>query len=131
MTSVPDISASGVDLSEAARQLELAVHDAQVGYDCVALGNLDRAHEHAITARIAADAAETILRTALGAGGEWRPAGELPGQAGEQEGGGGDAEDRDADQHHGVQPQVGVGADEQPAERVHLVGQRVDLADRL
>ncbi len=68
MTSVPDISASGVDLSEAARQLELAVHDAQVAYDCVALGNLDRAHEHAITARIAADSAETILRAALGAG---------------------------------------------------------------
>jgi hypothetical protein len=69
MASVPEIDASGVDLSEAARQLELAVHDAQVAYDCVALGNLDRAHEHAITARIAADAAETILRTALGPGG--------------------------------------------------------------
>jgi hypothetical protein len=66
MTSVPDISASGIDLSEAARQLELAVHDAQVAYDCVALGNLDRAHEHAITARIAADAAEHLLRAALG-----------------------------------------------------------------
>jgi hypothetical protein len=68
MTSVPDISASGIDLSEAARQLELAVHDAQVSYDCVALGNLDRAHEHAITARIAADAAEHLLRAALGEG---------------------------------------------------------------
>jgi hypothetical protein len=67
MTSVPDISASGVDLGEAARQLELAVHDAQVAYDCVALGDLDRAHEHAITARTAADAAETILRAALAA----------------------------------------------------------------
>ena len=66
MTSIPDISASGIDLSEAARQLELAVHDAQVAYDCVALGNLDRAHEHAITARIAADAAEHLLRAALG-----------------------------------------------------------------
>jgi hypothetical protein len=68
MTSVPDINASGIDLSEAARQLELAVHDAQVAYDCIALGNLDRAHEHAITARIAADAAEHLLRAALGAG---------------------------------------------------------------
>lgn len=68
MTSVPDISASGIDLNEAARQLELAVHDSQVAYDCVALGNLDRAHEHAITARIAADAAEHLLRAALGAG---------------------------------------------------------------
>jgi hypothetical protein len=65
MTSVPDINANGVDMSEAARQLELAVHDAQVAYDCVALGNLDRAHEHAITARIAADAAEHLLRAAL------------------------------------------------------------------
>jgi len=68
MTSVPDINANGVDLSEAARQLELAVHDAQVAYDCVALGNLDRAHEHAITARIASDAAEHLLRAALDAG---------------------------------------------------------------
>jgi hypothetical protein len=68
MMGVPDTSANGIDLSEAARQLELAVHDAQVAYDCVALGNLDRAHEHAITARTAADAAETILRAALGAG---------------------------------------------------------------
>ena len=68
MTSVPDINASGIDLSEAARQLELAVHDAQVAYDCMALGNLDRAHEHAITARIAADAAEHLLRAALEAG---------------------------------------------------------------
>lgn len=68
MTSVPDSSPDGVDLGEAARQLELAVHDAQVAYDCVALGNLDRAHTHAITARAAVDAAETILRAALGEG---------------------------------------------------------------
>jgi hypothetical protein len=68
MTSTPDTSEGGVDLAEAARQLELAVHDAQVAYDCVALGKLDRAHLHAITARTAADAAETILRTALSEG---------------------------------------------------------------
>ena len=68
MTSVPDVTANGVDMSEAARQLELAVHDAQVAYDCVGLGNLDRAHEHAITARIAADSAEHLLRAALDAG---------------------------------------------------------------
>ncbi len=68
MTSVPDVNENGIDLSEATRQLELAVHDAQVAYDCVALGNLDRAHEHAITARIAADAAEHLLRAALGSG---------------------------------------------------------------
>ena len=64
---MPEVSRSDVDLNEAARQLELAVHDAQVAYDCIALGNLDRAHTHAITARTAADAAETVLRAALGA----------------------------------------------------------------
>ena len=63
-----DTNANAVDLSEAARQLELAVHDAQVAYDCVGLGNLDRAHEHAITARVATDAAEHLLRAALDAG---------------------------------------------------------------
>jgi hypothetical protein len=68
MTSVPDVNVNGVDMSEAARQLELAVHDAQVAYDCVGLGNLERAHEHAITARIAADSAEHLLRAALEAG---------------------------------------------------------------
>ncbi len=68
MTSMPDTSENGIDLAEAARQLELAVHDAQVAYDCVGLGNLDRAHEHAITARAAADAAEHLLRAALGTG---------------------------------------------------------------
>ena len=67
MTSEPT-GQGGIDLAEAARQLELAVHDAQVAYDCVALGNLDRAHTYAITARAAADAAETVLRAALGAG---------------------------------------------------------------
>lgn len=68
MTSVPDVNIKGVDMSEAARQLELAVHDAQVAYDCVGLGNLERAHEHAITARIATDSAEHLLRAALEAG---------------------------------------------------------------
>jgi hypothetical protein len=66
MTSTPEASRSDIDLDEAARQLELAIHDAQVAYDCMALGNLDRAHTYAITARTAADAAETILRAALG-----------------------------------------------------------------
>jgi hypothetical protein len=68
MTSMPEVSRSHVDVDEAARQLELAVHDTQVAYDCIALGNLDRAHTHAITARAAADAAETILRAALDGG---------------------------------------------------------------
>jgi hypothetical protein len=66
MTSMPGTSENGIDLGEAARQLELAVHDAQVAYDCMGLDDLDRAHTYAITARAAVDAAETILRTALG-----------------------------------------------------------------
>ncbi len=57
-----------VDMSEASRQLEQAAHDARVAYDCLALGEIDRAHVHAITARAAADAAENVLRAALGEG---------------------------------------------------------------
>ena len=53
-----------VDLGEAARQLEQAAHDAQVAYDSIGLGNLDRAHTYAIRARAAVDSAETWLLTA-------------------------------------------------------------------
>lgn len=55
-----------MSLEEAARQLKMAVHDAQVAFDCVGLGDLDRAQEHAVTARAAADAAEVALATAIG-----------------------------------------------------------------
>ena len=65
-TSVPVSDEQAIALDEASRQLELAVHDAQVAFDCIALGNLDRAHTNAITARTAADAAETVLRAVLG-----------------------------------------------------------------
>jgi hypothetical protein len=61
------MTSGGIDLDEAARQLELAVHDAQVAYDCLGLGNVDRAHTYAITARAAVDAAENVLRAALNA----------------------------------------------------------------
>jgi len=61
-----ETGSSGVDLNEAARQLELAAHDARVAFDCIGLDELDRAHTHAITARAAADAAENALRVALG-----------------------------------------------------------------
>ena len=64
--STPEAGTTQVDIDEAARQLQLAVHDARVAFDCIDLGELDRAHTHAITARAAADAAENILRTALG-----------------------------------------------------------------
>lgn len=52
-------------LDEAARELQAAQHDAQVAFDCIALGELDRAHTHALTARVAADAAVTALAAAL------------------------------------------------------------------
>ncbi|WP_283133019.1 hypothetical protein [Rhizohabitans arisaemae] len=54
-----------VDLDEAARQLRLASHDAQVAFDCIGLGEMNRAHTHAVFARAAADAAENALRAAL------------------------------------------------------------------
>ena len=66
--SMPDAGERQVDLGEAARQLQLAAHDARVAFDCIGLGELDRAHTHAITARAAADAAENLLRTALADG---------------------------------------------------------------
>ena len=53
-------------LEEAARELQAASHDAQVAYDCIALGDIDRAHTHALTAKIAADAAVTALAAELG-----------------------------------------------------------------
>jgi hypothetical protein len=52
-------------LEEAARELEAAAHDARVAFDCLALGELDRAHTSALTARVAADAAVTALQAAL------------------------------------------------------------------
>jgi GntR family transcriptional regulator/MocR family aminotransferase len=60
------VSAEGIGMSleEAARQLRLATHDAQVAFDLVGLGDLPRAHEHTITARAAMDAAELLLREA-------------------------------------------------------------------
>ena len=52
-------------LQEAARELQAAEHDAQVAFDCIALGEPDRAHTHALTARVAIDAAVTALAAAL------------------------------------------------------------------
>ncbi|HEX2321369.1 MAG TPA: hypothetical protein VHJ18_20540 [Streptosporangiaceae bacterium] len=54
-----------MDLDEAARQLQQAAHDAQVAYDCISLGDLDRAHTNSVTARAEADAAENVLRAVL------------------------------------------------------------------
>ena len=63
---IPTSDEQAISLDEASRQLELVVHDAQVAFDCIALGNLDRAHTNAVTARAASDAAETLLRAVLG-----------------------------------------------------------------
>ena len=52
-------------LEEASRELEAAAHDAQVAFDCIALGELNRAHTTALTARVAADAAVTALQAVL------------------------------------------------------------------
>ena len=64
-----------VDLEEASRQLELAAHDIAVAATCLGLGDLDEAHINVITARAAADAAEEIIRIAVGGSGPTGPAG--------------------------------------------------------
>lgn len=66
----PEIGSRGPILEEAARELEAAAHDARVAIDCVALGEIDRAHTSALTARAAADAAVTALQAALQAASE-------------------------------------------------------------
>ncbi len=52
-------------LQEATRELEAAIHDARVAFDCIGLGEIDRAHTSAVTARIAIDAAVTAIAAAL------------------------------------------------------------------
>ena len=65
MTMFPDPAGRGPVLEEAARELEAAIHDARVAFDCIGLGELDRAHTSAVTARVAIDAAMTAIRAAL------------------------------------------------------------------
>ena len=62
---IPDPTSRGPMLEEAARELEAAIHDARVAFDCIALGELDRAHISVVTARVAIDAAMTALRAGL------------------------------------------------------------------
>lgn len=66
--SNPQNGSTPVDLNEAERQLELAIHDARVAFDCIGLDHLEQAHESVITARAAIDAAETLVREALATG---------------------------------------------------------------
>jgi hypothetical protein len=62
---IPDSVSNGSMLQEATRELEAAIHDARVAFDCIGLGEIDRAHTSALTARIAIDAAVTAVQTAL------------------------------------------------------------------
>jgi hypothetical protein len=62
---IPDGEGRGAMLAEATRELEAAIHDARVAFDCIALGELDRAHTSAVTARIAIDAAVTAVAATL------------------------------------------------------------------
>ena len=69
---MPDGASRGAILEEAARELEAAIHDARVAFDCIGLGEIDRAHTSAVTARIAIDAVVTAMQAALaGAPGQW------------------------------------------------------------
>jgi hypothetical protein len=52
-------------LQEAERELESAIHDARVAFDCIGLGEIERAQESALTARVAIDAALTAVEAAL------------------------------------------------------------------
>ena len=65
---VPDGTGQGAVLQEATRELEAAIHDARVAFDCIGLGEIDRAHTSAVTARVAIDAAMTAMQAALGQG---------------------------------------------------------------
>ena len=62
----PESENTSPALEEASRELQAATHDAQVAFDCIALGDIDRGHTHALTAKVAADAAVTALAAALG-----------------------------------------------------------------
>ena len=64
MTMIPDGMGGDPVLREAMRELEAAIHDARVAFDCIGLGEIDRASTSALTARVAIDAAVTALRAA-------------------------------------------------------------------
>ena len=62
---IPDGAGRNPALQEAMRELEAAIHDARVAFDCIGLGEIDRAHTSAVTARVAIDAAVTALQATL------------------------------------------------------------------
>jgi hypothetical protein len=61
----PDPADHDSMLQEATRELEAAIHDSRVAFDCIGLGEIDRAHTSAVTARIAIDAALTAMQATL------------------------------------------------------------------
>jgi len=65
---IPDDAGHGLMLQEATRELEAAIHDARVAFDCIGLGEIDRAHTSAVTARIAIDAAVIAMQAAMAQG---------------------------------------------------------------
>ena len=62
---IPDSTTTAPMLQEAAGELEEAIHDARVAFDCIGLGEIDRAHTSALTARVTIDAAVTAIQAAL------------------------------------------------------------------
>jgi hypothetical protein len=62
---ITDGPGDGLVLQEAARELESAIHDARVAFDCIGLGEIERAHTSVVTARVAIDAAVTAVQAAL------------------------------------------------------------------
>ena len=74
MTMIPDGGDRGPLLEEAMRELEAAIHDARVAFDCIGLGEIDRAHTSVVTARIAIDAALTAMQAEMVQPATW-PAG--------------------------------------------------------
>jgi hypothetical protein len=79
LMTIPDGAGNSPMLQEATRELEAAIHDARVAFDCIGLGEIDRAHTSAVTARIAIDAAVTAMQAALPpSAGHPADSGELP-----------------------------------------------------
>lgn len=62
---IPDGAGRSQALQEAMRELEAAIHDARVAFDCIGLGEIDRAHTSAVTARVEIDAAVTAMQATL------------------------------------------------------------------
>lgn len=72
---MPDGMDRSPALQEAMRELEAAIHDARVAFDCIGLGELDRAHTSAVTARIAVDAAVIAMQAEIVRPNAWRAGG--------------------------------------------------------